>query len=220
MNLLLTSLPDWYDGPMFVAAASAIVSAVLTLIATQAGGIIERRRAARNRTRALRLAFLAEIEEIQRSLAVVLDSPHVSTDTGQVPYVRYFPKRVYEANVGNLGDLNDPATVKAIVALYSNLEVLEQMRADEPTEALRADYVSALAHTNLHACLARVSLPEPKDVDDDMIDCFNNAAQVMGKLTGQQTPAHMFRQGKKLLCKLHVENGTPKSEGQPKVKAA
>src|SRR5688572_26400403 len=91
----------WYDSPLVV----AVFTVVLTLLATHANGIIERRIQARRHAKYLRSGFAAEVSVIQFNIAQAAEFSLKHHDRATALPAE-LPTKFYGANVGRLADLN------------------------------------------------------------------------------------------------------------------
>jgi hypothetical protein len=123
-----------------------------------------------SRSRAnLETAFAGEVDAI---LEVLRQPTHFAVDAWEnkrrLPdYTFYFPRAVYDGNVGRLGDLKNRETIREIAYLYAVLEQaqheakrLQQRKADKEG-MLR--YISSLTTAYTHALLIRSQLPFPAE---------------------------------------------------------
>lgn len=119
----------WYHRPLFV----ALVAIISTLVVTQVMRWFEHRRAQKERVETLKVAFRGETDSIRIMLSGALKYGFEAFERGDIlhPTSSTYPRTIYYANAGSLGELRDPELVGVLVNLYSVLQRLEEMEKTE-----------------------------------------------------------------------------------------
>jgi hypothetical protein len=220
MLILAAADNVWYESPFFV----AVLSITLTLLTGRFTGYMDRRSSRRREAQLLKAGLKAEISTIQ---AIIAQTAQMCIDHGEriTAYPRACPRKFFEANVGRLGELDDPTLSQGILAVYSSLDsvfsLMEQMKDEEPFDEekereyfeagirgeVRDLYLSGLLHIDLKGCMALHSMTTAKGTDDELIqrtnEMFDRITRVQGSPAGK-----MFRQNGKLMLTINLEPDT------------
>lgn len=191
----------WYESPLFV----AVVTVALTLLTTQLSSHIDRWCDKRNRARSLKLAFKAEVSALREILRDCAKHSKIGDDETLIAFPRVLPTSVYQSNAGNLGELNDPYLVEALVSFYSSIALLHNSKNHTPNDYelerginTEADLIRTVCKTHLIACMVERFFEKPNDA---MIAEINESIQRLKK-SGVRFDGRVWREGRKVLLQL------------------
>jgi len=115
----------WYQLPLFI----ALLSLIMGFLGGQFSGWLERRWEREAKAESLKVAFRGEINAIRNMLRVPATSAAKAWENGRVlkEYKVDYPRVIFEANAGHLGDLREHVLVGQISMLYSSLERTQEI---------------------------------------------------------------------------------------------
>ena len=149
---------SWYNGSLFVALVTAMVSL---------GAIFIVRCSDQNaQAQSLKVAFQAEINAIRGTLKSPVKTAYKAWQEEKVlkEYSLPYPRTIFDANAGQLGDLQDRDLVTHIVRLYSLMQRTEEtgrrLQAGSYDQRAFSDYLKLLGLSFYQALVLDIQLSE------------------------------------------------------------